>query len=53
MAEEMETFYKQIFLDERAGAFAEIEELLKSHHLIVFIKGSARDPKDKHSKKLL
>ncbi|TNV78818.1 hypothetical protein FGO68_gene1296 [Halteria grandinella] len=48
-----EAFYSQQFMKKRKQAFAEIEELLKSYPIIIFIRGSALSPECKQSEVLI
>lgn len=46
-------FYQNLFSEEKAKAFAEIEGMVKANPFFAFIKGSASEPKCKFTRKLV
>ena len=48
-----EKYYNKMFIDERVDAYNEIEEMLKSYPIVIFIRGSPNQPQCKQSKVLV
>jgi glutaredoxin-related protein len=48
-----EEYYRKLFINERVRAFNEIEEILNSYAIIIFIRGPPNEPKCPQSQLLV
>lgn len=48
-----EEFYNKLFIRERVRAYNDIEEILNSYPIVIFIRGTPTEPQCKSSRVLL